>query len=108
VTRTDFALNYRLPIRAVELFAEAEVFNLFDEQAQIGGQTTVFGPTSSTTACADAAGAAIRCQAFDPWRQAPVEGVNYAYSPNFGKPTPGLAANYQLARTYQFSLGFRF
>lgn len=108
VTRTDFALNYRLPIRAIELFAEAEVFNLFDEQAQIGGQTTVFGPTSTTTACRDTAGNAVRCQAFDPWRQAPVEGVNYAYSPNFGKPTPGLAANYQLARTYQFSLGFRF
>ncbi len=36
----------------------------------------------------------------------PVEGVNWVYHPDFGEPTDEDA--YQLARTYRFSIGFRF
>lgn len=105
VTRTDFAVNYRLPVFGAELFAEAEVFNLFNEQAQIAGTTTVFGPRSGANRCpgATANGA---CAAFNPWTDTPVEGTNYNYSANFGKASG--PASYQLPRTYQFSLGFRF
>ena len=97
VTRTDLALNYRLPVFGVEVFAEAEVFNLWNEQAQIGGSTTVL--TARNSSCG--------CVAFNPFTQTPVENVNYKFGPTFGKPT-GSVAQFQLARTYQFSLGLRF
>jgi outer membrane receptor protein involved in Fe transport len=106
VTRTDFALNYRLPILGVELFGEAEVFNLFNEQAQIAGDTTIITSRQAATACNNG-GTAVRCTAFNPFSTTPVEGVNYAFGPNFGKST-GLSSDFQLPRTYQFSLGLRF
>jgi outer membrane receptor protein involved in Fe transport len=108
VNRTDFALNYRIPVfGGSELFAEAEVFNLFNNQALINGDTSVITSRQTTLACHDAAGTAVRCAAFNPFTTTPVEGVNYALGPNFGKST-GLSSDYQLPRTYQFSLGLRF
>ena len=41
VTATDIALNYRLPIGPVQFFAEGEVINAMNEQAQIAGVTTI-------------------------------------------------------------------
>jgi outer membrane receptor protein involved in Fe transport len=107
VTRTDLALNYRLPIGGFELFAEGEVFNVFNEQAQIGGSTSVITSRNSTQACHNSAGAPARCLAFNPFSETPVEGVNYAFGSTFGQTT-GNPAEFQLPRTYQFSLGARF
>jgi len=101
VTRTDFSVNYRVPVFGAELFAEAEVFNLFDEQAQLGGDTTIVTSRQSAPLCGGA-----RCQSFNPFTTTPVEGVNWAKGPNFGKAS--LSGHYQLPRTYQFSLGLRF
>ena len=119
VTRTDFALNYRVPVfGAVELFFEGEVFNLFNEQAQIGGSTTIVTGRNTQTACGTEA-APVRCQNFNPFTETPVEGVHYArltpasaarlgLSPAtiFGNATN--STHFQIARTYQFSVGFRF
>jgi outer membrane receptor protein involved in Fe transport len=116
VTRTDLALNYKMPIRGAEFFVEAEVYNLWNEQAQIGGATTVVGPTSTLKACG---GGTVRCAAFNPFTDTPVEGVNYQrltseIAQKLGRSPAtvfGAASgkeHYQLARTYQFSMGFRF
>ncbi|MBV8520265.1 MAG: TonB-dependent receptor [Acidobacteria bacterium] len=108
VTRTDFSVNYRLPVfHGSEFFVEAEVFNLFNEQAQIGGSTSIFTARNTTAACTNGSGAAVRCAAFNPFTDTPVEGVNWAKSSTFGQAT-GLSSQYQLPRMYQFSLGLRF
>jgi len=45
-------------------------------------------------------------QAFNPFTTAPVQGVHFERGPNFGRAlSPG---DYQAARSYFFSLGFRF
>jgi outer membrane receptor protein involved in Fe transport len=108
VTRTDLALNYRIRVASrAELFVEAEMYNMFNQQAQINGNTTVITSRSSTRVCHDSAGAAARCAAFNPFTTTPVRGVNYEYGPSFGKST-GAVSDYQLPRTYQGSVGVRF
>jgi len=89
-TATDLALNYRIPLGKLEFFTEGEIVNLFNEQAQINGNTSV-----NRTATA-----------FNPFTTAPVEGVHYVKSSAFGQARS--SADYQLARTYRLSLGFRF
>jgi len=89
VTATDVALNYRLPISVVQLFVEGEIINAFNEQAQILGSTAI-----------------TRAAAFNPFTQTPVEGVNYNKAANFGQARS--SADYQQARTYRVSVGFRF
>jgi len=89
VTRTDIALNYRLPISRFELFFEGDVLNVFNEQAQVAGNTAV-----------------TRLQTWNPWTVTPVLGTHYSLPANFG--TARNQNDYQLARTYQFSVGARF
>jgi outer membrane receptor for ferrienterochelin and colicin len=90
VTATDLALNYRLPFGPVQFFAEGEVINLFNEQAQINGSSSVqrIGP------------------AFNPFTETPVEGTHYRKATSFGQARS--AADYQQPRTYRLSLGLRF
>ena len=119
VSRTDLALNYRVPVLGrAEIFVEGEVFNLFNEQAQIGGSTTIITGRNTQTACGTEA-APVRCQNFNPFTDTPVEGVHWAKLTPASAARLGLAANtifgnatnstqYQLARTYQVSLGVRF
>lgn len=95
VTATDLALNYSLPIRALELFLQAEMLNVFDESAQISGDTTVLTARNR----ADLA-------RFNPFTTTPVEGTHFIKGPNFG--TARSAAHYQDPREYRFSLGLRF
>ena len=90
VSATDLALNYRLPIGPVQFFAEGEIINSFNQQAQIAGNTSV-----SRTGTA-----------FNPFTETPVEGTHYNKSASFGNPTS--AASYQTPRTYRVSLGLRF
>jgi hypothetical protein len=101
VIATDVSLGYQLPIAVVRLFAKADVLNIFDHQAQIGGDTTVLTNRNSTT-----------MKRFDPFTTTPVQGVNWDYGPNFGKPsaatTGSVGGSYQLPRTYRFTFGVRF
>ncbi|MCA1733430.1 MAG: hypothetical protein LC732_07500, partial [Acidobacteria bacterium] len=108
VSSTDLGLNYALPIWKVELFAQADILNMFDEDAQVAGDSTVF--TRQSLQCVQASG--DRCLAFNPFTTAPVEGVHWVKGPNFGKPTTpttfAQAGSFQLPRTYRFSVGLRF
>jgi hypothetical protein len=108
VTRTDLAVNYRLPLFGTELFVEAEVLNAFNEQSQISGQTGLLNSRNAAQACRDASGAAMRCLAFNPFTETPVEGTHYAFPATFGTPLANDVTAFQLARTFQLSFGFRF
>ncbi|HUP65932.1 MAG TPA: TonB-dependent receptor [Thermoanaerobaculia bacterium] len=88
-TATDLALNWTGGAFGLNLFAEAEVFNLFDESAQINGNTSV-----------------AVLEPFNPFTETPVEGVHWQKGGNFGNATS--VNHYQLPRTYRFSLGLRF
>ncbi|MFP5247288.1 MAG: TonB-dependent receptor domain-containing protein [Thermoanaerobaculia bacterium] len=90
VTATDLALNYRLPLGKIEFFTEGEIINLFNEQAQINGNTSVVRTAT----------------AFNPFTETPVEGTHYTKGASFGQARSSL--DYQQARTYRLSLGFRF
>lgn len=110
ITRSDFSLNYSLPIWAVELFAQADLLNAFDESGLQDVQninTTVL--TSRNAACLQGSGGVTpgaRCITFNPFTQRAVEGTHFQYSPTFGRANNFLA--YQLGRTYRFSAGIRF
>ena len=108
INRTDLALNYRLPLFGAEVFFEGEVLNVFNNQAQLAGTTGILTYRNGGTPCVAADGTPIRCQTFNPFTTTPVEGTHYAFDANFGKPSPGQSNQFQLARTYQFSFGFRF
>jgi outer membrane receptor for ferrienterochelin and colicin len=114
VTSTDLALNYELPVSSVRLFAQAQVVNAFNHQAQIGGDASVL--TNAQANCLQT-GTTTRCARFNPYDgTVPVEGVHYQRGPLFGLPTTaGTPANaaagtssFQLPRTYRFSMGLRF
>ncbi|MEA2571841.1 MAG: hypothetical protein QOI24_3842 [Acidobacteriota bacterium] len=122
ITRTDLAINYTLPISRAELFIETEVFNLFNEQKVVLPDTTILTRNSGVSRRADGsllcpngtgavAGAATgvtpgRCNNFNPFTDSPVLGTNYAKGDLYGQANG--AASYQLARTYQLSVGIRF
>ena len=101
VLSTDLALNYEIPVTRLTFFAQAKLVNTFNNQAQINGNTTV-----------------TKLTAFNPFTTTPVEGVNWKKGASFGKArTPSTSAgasllapngDYQLPRTYLFSVGARF
>lgn len=116
VVSTDVAVNYELPIRSFAIFAKAEVRNLLNHRANVGGNTTV--RTNQT------AGSGLL--AFNPFTQSPIQcptgapaatctalGANWQYGPTFGQSvgtatTFSQAGNYQLPRTYLYAVGARF
>ncbi|HVR44427.1 MAG TPA: TonB-dependent receptor [Thermoanaerobaculia bacterium] len=113
VSATDLAINYNLPIVVVQLFVQAEVLNVWDESAQISGDTTV--RTANNSTCLQSANGpepGAPCLAFNPFTETPVEGIHFQYGPRFGEarnPTNLLTqGDYQLPRTYRVSLGLRF
>ena len=114
VNSTDLALNYELPITRLTFFAQAKLVNTFNNQAQINGNTSVtkrvaFNPFTTTPVECPQGQTAAQCTAM---------GANYQLGANFGKartPTTSAGANllapngdYQLPRTYLFSVGARF
>ncbi|MGH9456912.1 MAG: TonB-dependent receptor [Thermoanaerobaculia bacterium] len=102
---TDFALNLVRPIfGGLEIFAQAEMFNVFDNDSVDSVNTTVRTWLDGTANCKQADGS--RCALFNPFTDTPVEGVHWVKGPDFGKPTS--AGSYQDARSYRFSVGFRF
>jgi outer membrane receptor protein involved in Fe transport len=95
---TDLGLNYELPIRTVGLFVQADIVNVFNQQAVINGDTTVYTHRN------DPEGLLTR---FNPIAgDKPVEGVNYAFGEDFGQAVS--QNSYQTPRTYRVSLGLRF
>lgn len=99
ITATDLTLNYSFTWRTlgkdVEVFLEPEVLNVFNEQGVINVNTSVLDATRNSSFAK-----------FNPFTQAPVEGVNWAKASTFGKPQS--KDDYQQPRTFRFSVGFRF
>ncbi len=96
ITRTDLALTATIRLfRNAELFVRPEILNLFNEKGVVAVDSTVLTAQNSGA-----------LQRFDPFTEKPVRGVHYDLAPTFGKPTS--AADYQLPRTFQLSMGVRF
>jgi hypothetical protein len=101
VSSTDLAANLDIPVAGLTLFAQGKVINAFNNQAQTNGSVSV-----------------RILKPFNPFTDTPVEGVNWAKSSTFGhprQPTTSGGANliapngdFQLPRTYLFSVGARF
>lgn len=118
VTQTDISINYsfKMPVggRDIEFFVQPEVLNVFNEDGILSTDTTVFSTAifDATNSTATSCGG-VRCQTFNPFTTAPVEGVHWVKRPTdargfngFGTATgPGA---YQTARTIRFSVGVRF
>ncbi|MCM2316290.1 MAG: TonB-dependent receptor [Thermoanaerobaculia bacterium] len=100
ISSTDIAVNYahRL-IGGLELFAQGEMLNVFDERGVVAVNTTIYTVRNGQSLCPG-------CVAFNPFTETPVEGKHWKKAPNFGKPTAG--TNYQPAVSYRFSVGLRF
>lgn len=88
VLTVDLSLNYQIPIvRDFELWLKADVFNIFDESAQIDGETGVAANFSGPTT---------------------TFGIPTTFTPDadFGRATA--ANDFNDPREYQFTVGFRF
>lgn len=102
IQSTDLAVNFtRALFRGIEIFAQGEMLNSFNNDAVDNVDTTVRTWTAGGTFCGGK-----RCAQFNPFTDTPVEGVHYAKGDNFGKPTA--QSHYQSPRLYRFSLGLRF
>ncbi|MBD3851972.1 MAG: TonB-dependent receptor [Acidobacteria bacterium] len=97
VSRTDLAINYSFFINIgggqLEVFIQPEVINIFNESAVMTVNASVNGPRQGM-------------EAFDPFTETPVEGVNWEYGSSFGEAQG--ADDYQLPRTFRLSFGLRF
>lgn len=102
VSATDASLNYSLRagfLKKGEFFLRVVVNNLLNQSAQDNaGNQTVFSATNQNPA--------RTMQRFNPFTDTPLEGVHYQLGPNFGRALS--ADDYQAARNYYFSVGFRF
>ena len=101
IWRTDLQLNYSYFFGPVELFLSPQVFNAFNNSAQINGNTLIETNVNR----------AANYSAFNPFTTTPTfgardSGANWGYGPLYGQAT---AANYyQSPRTYRISVGVRF
>ncbi|MEO8381569.1 MAG: TonB-dependent receptor [Acidobacteriota bacterium] len=98
VTSTNVTLRYTLRVFGTDLFAHADLLNVFDED-------NIADPQRLGSGVSTAANSAT-LQPFNPYTTTPVEGVHYQFASNFGQPLNNLA--YQTPRTYRVSLGVRF
>jgi hypothetical protein len=106
ISETDLGVNWYLPaFGGGRFFIEGDLLNLFNQQGvedpDFVNQTVL---TRRSTACVQSPG--VRCVAFNPFTETPVEGKNWQKGPLFGQPISTSA--YQLPRTYRVSLGFKF
>ena len=98
---TDLSINWtkRIPkLAKTEAFFRGVVTNLFNNSGQVGGDSSVFPAASPGTATA--------LQPFNPFTATPVEGIHYVKAETFGKPSG--TGDYQVPRTFNFSVGIRF
>jgi hypothetical protein len=124
--RTDFALNYALPIGKVEFFAQALLTNVFDNngvvapfvEAGAGGiAVALLGPDATVFTRRNSSTRGLR--PFNPFTETPIEcpqgapaatcqqlGAHWQKGDNFGKPTG--PNSYQIPFSYAFTAGIRF
>jgi hypothetical protein len=119
--RTDLSVNYnyRIPHTAgpnAELFFHGELLNLFNRFQLCGCGASVFSNGGATDLTTIGQTVAVNSAApFNPFQTQPVEGVNWARSPNQAWPsaganlgTPLSAFAYTSPRIFRFSVGVRF
>jgi len=117
ITNDDLAVNWSIPVSRASFFIEAKAFNVFNRQGVINVNTQVL--TASNANCIQTTGANVgkRCVGFNPFTETPVEGVNYVFGSQFGKPVnptggtlgrPSATGDVQFPRTYRLSFGLRF
>jgi outer membrane receptor for ferrienterochelin and colicin len=97
-SHTDLSVVYTHKLAKIELFVRGTVVNVFNLAGLSNGAAvdqSVLTANNTPT-----------LQRFNPFTTLPVQGVNWNYGPNFGKPLTRLA--YQTPRTAGFSLGIRF
>jgi len=94
---TDLSLNWskRIGVHSTQIFFRGVMSNIFNNSAQTGGDLTLLSNVQNKTYAT-----------FNPFTTTPVEGVNWAKGPNFGKPLA--VTDYQPARQFSFSMGVRF
>ena len=119
-SRMDFAANltHSLPAgnRKVDLFIQAQVLNIFNQQDMCGCGGTVFlngGQITETRISGVTAGQSIQTPAntaamakFNPFTTTPVLGTNYALSSSFGTPLNRFA--FTSPREFRMTFGVRF
>lgn len=101
-TQTDLAVTYGYRIggrSGVELFAKADVQNLFNQAAIVNPQFLNQGVLTNNNAPTQLA-------AFDPFLETPQRGVHWELNPAFGTPTSRFA--YQFPRLFRVAVGVRF
>ncbi|MEO8258536.1 MAG: TonB-dependent receptor [Acidobacteriota bacterium] len=112
--RTDFAANYAYGIgtdsRKVELFVQAQVLNLFNNQDLCGCGSDVF--SNGGAVFLSRIGSAVQTPGtaglvpFNPLTTAPVEGTNWRYGANWGTPLNRFA--FTSPREFRMTFGVRF
>jgi hypothetical protein len=119
-SRTDFSASYNHAVsggaRKVELFIQAQVLNVLNQQDLCGcGQTvfasggilalnTISGGTPGQSVLTSLNSAAL--VKFNPFTTTPAQGVNWNLAPAFGTPTNRFA--YDSPRMFRVSFGVRF
>ena len=116
--RTDFAAMYNYGLSAggsskVNLFIQAQLINVFNQFQLCGcGGSAAFAlggnvqnQTVDTAVRTNVTNPTLY-QAFNPFTTTPVEGVNWAKSPTFGKALNRFA--YTTPRTFRLTFGVRF
>lgn len=101
MTQTDLGVNYSVKLWKTELFAELNLYNIFDQDAAVYPNNGWVNTTVRSTGVP-----------FNLNSETPVEGVHYAFDPNFGKPVEGNGLTgdsaYQHPFAYTLDLGIRF
>ena len=118
--RTDLAANYVFEVPGasrLQLFAQLQVLNVFDQFQLCACGSTVFGTGSAAnaggvnlqrldTTVLTPGTTASRFATFNPFTTTPVRGVNWDYGPAFGTAANRFA--YTTPRTLRMSFGIRF
>src|SRR4029077_6641760 len=119
-SRTDFAASYNYGVgvgaRKVDLFIQAQVVNILNQQDLCGCGGTVFvnggslqlvrvsGASQNQSILTPVTSATMA--AFNPLTTTPVEGVNFAKTATFG--TPNSRFSFTSPRTFRVTFGVRF
>jgi hypothetical protein len=108
ITRTDLSFNYAFKLAGLNLFVIPQVTNVFNQQKVDTTDSRFFDASIATAdnrgACRNGLGG--RCQAFNPFTETPVEGVNWQRGAKFGQAINPIG--YQTPRTFLFTAGLRF
>lgn len=98
IYRTDLSLNWETRLAFMpkaRVFFRGVVNNLFNVHGIDGFNTTILTKSSDSTLAA-----------FNPFKDQPVQGVNWKFGPDYGKLTG--PSDYQSTREFSFSVGVRF